>query len=337
VSTRIFSQGVRRGIIVLVGVVAASASAEDSALPISAVDATDSAAKRDSQPTVDPWMASSSTALFGRPTVGESFKFSSEASTTGTVLSVGFSPGALWAPGNPKLTNLQVASAYNIGDGTGSLSLKWTAPFRDVRTFSKADWQRVSNASLQAYKACDAEVQDKSEKGLAPCLEKRSAAEDAEIARIRPGLSLGASVGYGFRSHQLERLAANVAYDQKLWSGTSLIVNADVESQPRELQQEDGGLRVERAWQAGGSVGLAWRPGAVFMKQRLELSAGAKVLACLQSCGEKSSSVKFGPQASFALDKNTVVGASVNWSGDAASLGDALVGVAVSHSFGLLE
>ncbi|RKI19095.1 hypothetical protein D7Y15_05600 [Corallococcus sp. AB030] len=334
---RIRSEQFSRGLIVLAGVLASSASAQDLPPEISAVNATDSAAKRDSQPTVDPWMASSSTALFGRPTVGESFKFSSEASSTGTVLSVGFSPGALWAPGNPKLTNLQVASAYSIGDGIGSFSLKWAAPFRDVRTFSTADWQRVSDASVKAYEACDAEVKDKSEEGLAPCLEKRTAAEDSEIARIRPGLSLGASVGYGFRSQRLERLAANVAYDQKLWSGTSLIINADMESQLRELPQEDGGLRVERAWQAGGSVGLAWRPGVAFLKQRLELSAGAKVLQCLQSCGENPSSVKFGPQASFALDKNTVLGASVNWTGEASSLRDALVGVAVSHSFGLLK
>ncbi|NOJ96920.1 hypothetical protein HMI51_28765 [Corallococcus coralloides] len=335
-SMRIRSLGFTRGTIVLAGLMAASASAEDRRPKIDPVEATDSAAKRDSQPTVDPWMASSSTALFGRPTVGEAFKFSSEAGSVGTVLSVGFSPGALLTSGTPALTNLQLAGAYSIADRIGSFSLKWAAPFRDVRTFSAADVQRVEDASLKAYEDCEAEVQDKSEKGLASCLEKRTAAEDSEIAYMRPGLSLGASVGYGVRTQRLERLAANVAYDQGLWGGTSLIINADMESQLRELPQEDGGNRVERTWQAGGSLGLAWRPGAAFLKHRLELSAGAKVLQCLQGCAENPSSVKFGPQASFALDKDTVLGASVSWTGEAASLRDALVGVAVSHSFGLL-
>ncbi|MBN9685726.1 MULTISPECIES: hypothetical protein [unclassified Corallococcus] len=390
-STRIRSQGFCRGGITLVVLMTASASADDSPPQPSAVDAagsavnrdnpaeagspkvdvvkaTDSATKRDSQPTVDPWMASSSTALFSRPTVGESFKFSSEANSEGSVLSVGFSPGALWAPGTPALTSLQLAGAYSINDGIGSFSLKWAAPFRDVRTFSPADMQRLTDASVKALEACDAaerkkaeeeekkktaqekeedekktaqekeeERNRKDEKRHALCLEKRTATEDAEVARIRPGLSMGASMGYGFRSQRLERLAANVAYDQKLWGGTSLIINADMESQVRELPQEDGGLRVERAWQAGGSVGLAWRPGAAFLKQRLEVSAGAKLLQCLQGCAENPSSVKFGPQASFALDKDTVLGASVNWTGEASSLRDALVGVAVSHSFGLLN
>ncbi|NNC18136.1 hypothetical protein HJC22_20705 [Corallococcus exiguus] len=341
-STHGFFQRLAPRALVLACLSAMSASAGENDLPSPAARATDSAVERNSQPTVDPWTASTASALFSRPTLGETFKFSSEASKAGTVMSLGFSPGWLWAQNSALLTNLQVIGTYSIGDNIGSFGVKWAAPFRDVRAFSAVDLKRISDASLPIYEKCDKDVKDKSDAAaIAACRKLQSDAEDKEIARInaqpgRLGLSLGASVGYGFRSRRLERVAANVAYDQKLWSGASLILNADLESEPRELQ-EDAGVRVDRTWKAGGSAGLAWRPGADWLKQRLELSAGAKALACLQSCGEKASSVKFGPQASFALDKDTVLGASLSWSAEAVSLREALIGVAVSHSFGLSE
>ncbi len=327
---------------VLAGLSAMSASAEESDRPSQAARATDSAAKRNSQPTVDPWTAPTASALFSRPTLGETFKFSSEASKAGTVMSLGFSPGSLLAPKSALLTNLQVMGTYSIGDNIGSFGIKWAAPFRDVRAFSSADLQKVSDASLHAFMDCEKDIKDKSDRAsIAECRQLQSDAEDKEIARInaepgRVGLSMGVSVGYGFRSRRMERVAANVAYDQTLWSGASLILNADLASEPREFQ-EDAGIRGDRTWKAGASAGVAWRPGASSLQQRLELSAGAKVLACLQGCDDNASSVRFGPQANFALDKDTVLGASLSWSAEAVSLREALFGVAVSHSFGLIK
>ncbi|RKG86194.1 hypothetical protein [Corallococcus terminator] len=342
------SQRLLTGALLLFCTTASSATAIEPAPPQpedafkeSAVRATDSAVKRDSQPTIDPWTASSTSALFSRPARGESFKFSSEASTTGTVLSLGFTPGPLWAPNSASLANLQVIAGYSIGDDAGSVSLKWAVPFSDPRFFSQSEMTGIAKAGGAALAACLKDPKVRADDSLETCRKRKDDAIDAEIELIRPkaktpGLSLGASVGYGFSTRRLERMAANVAYERKLWTNWALILNADLESGPEEVPDGDV-VRVERIWRTGGSTGLAWKAFAKTLENKLELSAAAQVRACLQQCGGNTVSVKFGPQANYALSSDTLLGVTASWSGESTSLREAVLGVAVSHSIGLAK
>lgn len=324
--------------LVAVSLGASPALAEDVAAlkeqELSPVKLTGAAWKRHSQATVDPWTASSAAALFSRPTLGEAFKVSTEASKDDTTVGFGFSPGALWAPRSTALMNLQVLGNYATQASVVNLGLKWSTALGDVRAFNADEDAEVAQAGQQEYETC-IQAQPVTEETMKACAGpqvEQQRSKIAEIAAGKPRLSFGASMGYGLDSRRLDRIAANIAFDKRLWI-LSLVANADLDSD-MQASSEGGEAKPTRAWQVGGGVGLAWRPG--FLTQ-LEVSAGAKVLSCLGGCDSSTPAVslKFGPQVSYAVSEDTVFGGSLLWSGQGGTLGDALLAVGLSHSFGL--
>jgi hypothetical protein len=320
----------------------------------------DTAYERGVEPSPDPWTVGTSSALFSRPSLSQAFTFSAEATKGGGNYSVSASAEKL-APANRFLKGLQVIGGYSADSQSASLGLKWSLSFqKDIRSFSATEKTAIFNAGRVSFNSCQDDVLSTlaSEKaslctGLpeSDCKKQITSAFKESILKcgheeveaqteiykekrpVRPNISAGASVSYGFQDYRWSKVASNVSMELPVYD-VSLIVNGDFES----ARGEDG-LRHPNL---GGSLTLSYViPKSItpkFLEERLRAEFTGKVLECLESCGEESSTVRFGPTLSFALqdDKDTLLGVSFNWNGKGKFLSDAFLGLSLSHSIGAL-
>lgn len=295
---------------------------------------TESAVERRSQAFAEPWTLMESAQLFSRPTFGERFKVSSERTQMGTVFSVVASPVAIAQPfmENRLLWGTQVLASVAPDTREVTLGAKVNYNFADARSFSPGELTRLAAAGNTAFNACmnggrqedETDLQrlqrctDEETKGLEPVLE--------ELSDFKPLVSLGVVGGRNFSTHRWGKFAANLAVELP-FRDASLVVNVDAVSTELTVDR--------RRWTGSGTLAATWNPAVPYIPNPVQLSVAGQYTACLRDCDPSASAVRFGPQVGYPVTRNTLVAASLTWEARDNTIGDAFLGLALSHSFGL--
>lgn len=300
----------------------------------------DTVHQRGTQAAPDPWTVRSSSALFRQPTFGEAFKLSAEVTEGEHHYSLSGSIGE--ALGNPTrfLKGLHTTLAYSTELQQASLSVGWNLSLQEIRFFSDAEKQEVFSAGQADFALCDAAVRagppaldiEAFKTELMKCGSAQRDAQDKAFDAVlerrgpRPSFSAAASAAYGFQNNRWGTFTSSVAMKLPVTHTFSFVVNGGFDS---SLSEE--GLRQPSI---GASLAMSWVPD--ILSNRLRLDVAGKVLECLDHCGPESSTLQFGPSLGIAVDKDSLLGVTLNWSGKGESAGNALLGLAFTRSFGSL-
>lgn len=287
------------------------------------------ALERNSQPGVDPWSASSSTALFTRPSVYEVLKL---ALDTQGVFGVSLAPveainGEQWL-----LRAFRISAGWNHEDRVSSGGLAWSVSLRDTRFIPDGDFQKIHTLAMED-EPCHADGSNR--RACGESYQNNINQSEALERYWWPAFSLGGSVEYDHANRQRGGIKVNASIDVQGEYGIAITANADFTSEPVENM---AGVYTRRA---GGGLALSvrpswkWVPSWKGLRDKSIVMAGTKYLYCRRQCMDQKSPWELNVVAGYEIKKGTLFGVSVVWKDE--DLRDRELVLNLSTSFGTLE
>lgn len=323
-----------RAVVALVAGIAAFTSAVEAAaddLETAAARQSDTAEERNSQPGVDPWLASSS-ALFTRPTLLESIKLSNDTNEDGESVYALATGVAAFGVDNKWIEGLQINASYNAAARVVSGGLKYNLDLKDVRFMSAEDvdaFGKQIEAGIDFEKCIEDELA-KAGGDIEAAMKVCAAKEDEVIDKLleerntdwKPAVALAVGGGYDVENEVAQKFTVELSGEVKA-KKLAITANLDLRRDPADAM-----AMTEKTWNVGGGPQLSY----AFWK--VEVSAGGKFLACLSGCGDESSTLEFGGQAAYKVSDDYSFGASIKWAGKGSTIGEAIGSLAMSYTFG---